>query len=247
MLLPAVRPGDTTGRAGGALGNATDRPMSPVHRLIRRHALLVAALFTTIGASFALMMIGLPDRSLAAAAQIDRTTENPRPHEEPLVDPRAERTVVGPGDVFLVPYGIERGICDRRQLAIDAFGGVVGLVGGSASERLASAGGDRPVYAVAGTAAGPLVGPKIARAMDEVDHHCIGRTLEYAPDNHRVRWQNEARDLSYIVVPVRTFQNDNGLYCREYRATTTMGGRSLEALASACRSANGSWKLLRSD
>ena len=191
------------------------------------------------------------DTSTVAPTLPDRGAETqPVLRNEPLVDPRAgtSRAEANPGDIFLVPYGIERGICDRRQLASDAFGGVVGLVGGSiASEAVAATGRSRTPYAVAGTAAGPLVGPRVGRVMDEVDHHCIGRTLEYAPDNHRVRWQNDAKDLTYVVTPVRTFQNQNGLYCREYIATTAMSGKALETVASACRSASGSWKLLRSD
>lgn len=170
---------------------------------------------------------------------------------EPLIDPRAERAHrvdASPSDIFLVPYGIERGVCDRRRLASDAFGGVVGLAaGGVGSETVAAASPSKAPYAVAGAAAGPLVGPRIGRMMDEVDHHCIGRTLEYAPDRHSVRWKNDLKALAYAIVPVRTFQNPNGLYCREYLASATVGGKALEALASACRGSNGAWKLLRSE
>ncbi len=170
---------------------------------------------------------------------------------EPLIDPRAERASradAGPSDIFLVPYGIERGVCDRLRLASDAFGGVVGLAGGGlGGEAVAAAGPSKAPYAVAGAASGPLVGPRIGRMMDEVDHHCIGRTLEYAPDRHSVRWKNEVKNLAYAIVPVRTFQNPNGLYCREYLASATVAGKALEALASACRGSNGAWKLLRSE
>lgn len=192
------------------------------------------------------------DSAMLAPAPSDGGLEPPAIlRSEPLIDPRAERASradAGPSDIFLVPYGIERGVCDRRRLASDAFGGVVGLAGGGlGGETVAAAGRSKAPYAVAGAAAGPLVGPRIGRMMEEVDHHCIGRTLEYAPDRHSVRWKNDVKDLAYVIVPVRTFQNPNGLYCREYLASATVAGKALEALASACRSASGAWKLLRSE
>lgn len=228
-----------------------------VRRILRRRVLIVLmALSATAGAPFVLaaMLAGPADADavIAPLPTSERGAEaQPVLRNEPLVDPRAERAIraeADPGDIFLVPYGIERGICDRRQLASDAFGGVVGLVGGSvAGETVVATGRGKAAYAVAGTAAGPLLGPRVGRVMDEIDHHCIGRTLEYAPDNHRVRWQNEAKSLTYVVIPVRTFQNQSGLYCREYLASTAVAGKSVEALAAACRGANGTWKLLRSD
>jgi surface antigen len=223
------------------------------HPVIRRYTppLLGVALAAALGATWSLP--GRADTTmLMPPAAADRSAEpSPGPRNEPLVDPRAERTnraEAGPGDIFLVPYGIERGACDRRRLANDTFGGVVGLVGGGiASETVAAAGRSKAPYAVAGAAAGPLVGARLARLMDEVDHHCIGRTLEYAPDHHRVGWQNDSKDLSYVVVPVRTFQNQSGLYCREYLARVAVAGKPIENLAAACRGATGAWKLLRSD
>lgn len=227
-----------------------------VHPVHRRHVLVLIGLLATAGVTVTFAaVLGLPasaETTLAAPPPADRTVDTqPTLHNEPLIDPRAERVnrvETQQGDSFLVPYGIERGVCDRRQLANDAFGGVVGLVGGvAATEAVVAAGRSKAPYVVAGAATGPLVGPRLARAMDDVDHHCVGRTLEYAPDNHRVRWQSETNNTAYLVVPVRTFQNQGGLYCREYLASVTVGGKAQEALASACRAANGTWKLLRSD
>jgi surface antigen len=227
-----------------------------VHRVHRRHALVLMGLLATVGVTVtfaaALGWPALAETTLAVPPPADRVNEAaPMLHNEPLIDPRAERVnrvESQQGDTFLVPYGIERGVCDRRQLANDAFGGVVGLVGGvAATEAVVTAGRSKAPYVVAGAATGPLVGPRLARAMDDVDHHCVGRTLEYAPDNHRVRWQSDTNGAAYVVVPVRTFQNPSGLYCREYVASVTVAGKAQETLASACRAANGTWKLLRSD
>ena len=224
-----------------------------VHPVHRRHVVVLIGLLAISGVTVMLAAaMGLPasaETTLAAPPPGDRATEaQPTLRNEPLIDPRAERinrVENHQGDAFLVPYGIERGVCDRRQLANDAFGGVVGLVGGVTSKDAVVTTGRSHV--VAGAATGPLVGPRLARAMDDVDHHCVGRTLEYAPDNHRVRWQSDTNNSAFLVVPVRTFQNQGGLYCREYLASVTVGGKAQEALASACRASNGTWKLLRSD
>lgn len=225
----------------------------PVHR---RRVLILLGMLATVGAPFAFSAVsGWPasaETTLAAPSPSHRGSEGqPVLRNEPLIDPRAERVnrvETSPGEAFLVPYGIERGICDRRQLANDASGGVVGLVGGVAkTEAVVTTGRSKVPYVVAGAAIGPLVGPRLARAMDDVDHHCVGRTLEYAPDSHRVGWQSETNGAAYTVVPVLTFQNQSGLYCREYVASVTIAGKAQESLASACRAANGTWKLLRSD
>ena len=45
-------------------------------------------------------------------------------------------------------------------------------------------------------------------------------------------------------MPVRTVQQADGTYCREFQQTVTVGGRTEEAYGTACRQPDGSWKIV---
>lgn len=136
----------------------------------------------------------------------------------------AERPAVAASlpTLSLVPYEIDRGLCDRTRLTADlAAGPAVVARGGIASTLVSGAAGAR---------------------MDVADQHCVGRVLEFAPDSRRVYWRNGNSGFTYAVVPARTFRDPTGVYCREYHASASQGPLLHQAHAIACRRANGSWR-----
>jgi surface antigen len=144
--------------------------------------------------------------------------------------------------VYVVPYGIEHGQCDRGIVSSEVVGGVIGgAVGGVAGAQFGKGKG-KTAATIGGAIVGVLVGASIGRSMDEVDQNCVGRILEHAPDRQRIRWAGE-RGADYTVVPLRTYEAD-GAYCREYQTEATVGGRVQHVYGTACRQPDGAWKIV---
>jgi surface antigen len=135
------------------------------------------------------------------------------------VAPQA-RSSADPYNLHRVPYGIDRGVCDRSAVAADIRDGLT-------------------------TAAEILVGSFIGAKMDTIDQTCVSTTLEYAQDQRRVLWRNGNTGLTYTVIAGQTFETDRGTFCREYSASATNGGRMQDVQEQACRQPSGSWKMTR--
>lgn len=120
-----------------------------------------------------------------------------------------------------IPYGIDRGICDRTALAGD-------LRRSGSSAR--------------GAVDNTLVGAAAGAKMDMIDQNCAGRVLEYAMDSRRIYWRNPDNGFTYAVVPTRTFQDATGAYCREYHTSASSGPVLQQVHGLACRRNDGAWR-----
>lgn len=127
--------------------------------------------------------------------------------------------------LHLVPYGIDRGICDRSMLATEIKSSSAGKGG-----------------AFGGSIAAPLVADAIGARMDMVDQNCVGRILEFAPDSRRVYWRSPDSGITYAVVPTRTYQNALGAYCREFHTSASSGSSLHQLHGRACRRTDGAWR-----
>jgi surface antigen len=144
--------------------------------------------------------------------------------------------------MYRVPYGIDRGYCDRGIVSSEVVGGVIGgAVGGVAGSQIGKGKG-KTAATIGGAIVGVLVGASIGRAMDDVDQNCVGRILEHAPDRQRINWSGD-RAEEYTVTPLRTFQTE-GMYCREYQTAATVGGKTQHVYGTACRQPDGAWKIV---
>lgn len=135
--------------------------------------------------------------------------------------PSPVETVTGPATLHLIPYGIDRGICDRVILAQDL--GRDGRTG-------------------RGSVGNAMVGAAAGAKMDMVDQNCVGRVLEYALDSRRIYWRNGDNGFTYAVVPTRTYQDATGAYCREYHTSATSGSLLQQVHGLACRRNDGAWR-----
>lgn len=140
--------------------------------------------------------------------------------------------------VYVAPYGIDVGRCNRDLLGAAIGGATGGFIGSNIGR-----GDGRTAAIVGGTIIGLLVGGSIGREMDRVDQSCVGQVLEYARPNQTVVWQSPD-DVRYQVTPIKTYEASPGRYCREYQTTATIGGRVRRAYGTACRQPDGSWKLI---
>jgi surface antigen len=135
-------------------------------------------------------------------------------------------------------YGIRGGHCDRREV-----GTVVGAVVGGAIGSAVGKGDDRLVAILVGSAIGAVVGREIGRDMDSSDRACMGHALELAEAGQWVRWDGNRDGLHYALKPGDGFDRD-GYACRRFTLERDLGGHSSRKDGSACRIAEGEWRLM---
>ncbi len=126
------------------------------------------------------------------------------------------------------------------------------LLGAGAGALLGShiGSGKGSLVAVAiGTLAGALIGQDIGRSLDQADKLAMERNAQYAlehtPTNTSTPWRNPDTGNSGKIIPIETYKSKTGDYCREYQQTVWIGGNEQQAYGTACRNADGSWKIIR--
>ena len=120
-----------------------------------------------------------------------------------------------------------------------ALGGLLGAQFGSGEGRLVTTG--------AGVLLGALVGSEIGRSMDHVDrmraNEAVTRSYS-APLGETIYWNNPRSGYAGTVTPMRDGTSARGQYCREFRQTITIDGRLAEGVGTACRQADGTWRIV---
>jgi surface antigen len=114
------------------------------------------------------------------------------------------------------------------------LGGVIGHEVGGGSGRTAAT--------IVGTLIGATVGGAIGRSMDDQDRIKTARTLETVRTGVPSQWVNPDTGHRYTVVPTRTYDVAGGP-CREYTVDGVIGGRKEAVHGTACRQADGSWRV----
>jgi surface antigen len=141
----------------------------------------------------------------------------------------------GGGDErYVMPYRIAEGTCDR-----DAVAATLGAAGGGL---IASSVSDDPRAIIGGMLAGALLATALSRTADPVDRGCFGQALEHAPSHQRIAWRSPKDGAAYQFTPLRSFQLDDGRYCREYTTVVARDGSAHTDRGTACRTADGSWR-----
>jgi surface antigen len=120
-----------------------------------------------------------------------------------------------------------------------AAGGLLGAQFGSGSGTIATA----VIGAIAGSALGSHIGQNMD-ARDREEHSTTtAAALESAPTGQSLPWRNDTSGNYGAVTPQRTWQRADGTYCREFTQTITVGGQQQRAYGTACRQADGTWKI----
>ncbi len=127
-----------------------------------------------------------------------------------------------------------------KQEAGMVIGGVLGgLLGAQVSDRDRDL---RNIAIIAGALAGTAIGGSIGRSMDDTDRMRAGQTLETVRTGVSSTWRNPDTDVSYRFTPTRTYTR-GAQPCREYSMTALIGGQEEEIVGTACRQADGSWRV----
>jgi len=134
------------------------------------------------------------------------------------------------------------GLSENKGLAIGGLGGAAG--GGL----IAAAMHANPAGIAAGVILGGLTGGLIGHLVDNKDKQIAAQSahqaLENTPSGQTVTWRNPDNGHTGTVTPVRTYQTNSGQYCREYTQTVTIDNRPQQSYGTACRQADGSWKIV---
>ena len=145
-------------------------------------------------------------------------------------------------------YGTDQRYCDHSalsQVLSTSKGNVVGTAAGAAAGGLLGSqfgkSSGKSLMTVLGVVGGALAGGAIGRSMDATDENCIGETLQHAPAEQPVAWQNPATGSSYWVTPTQGMRGPNGETCRDYVTDALVDGRKRQTRNTACRQADGSW------
>ena len=120
-------------------------------------------------------------------------------------------------------------------------------LGGFAGSKIGGGKGQLAAVAV-GTLAGAFIGRGIGQSLDNIDKLYAERaksSAAAAPVGQTIAWNNPDSGNSGTVTAVRDGTNARtGAYCREYRTTVDVGGRSQEAYGTSCRQPDGSWQII---
>ncbi|MBX7146854.1 MAG: hypothetical protein K1X44_06060 [Alphaproteobacteria bacterium] len=124
-------------------------------------------------------------------------------------------------------------------------------LGGWAGSEIGKRGSTGNLAATAGLAlVGAWLGNEIGSSLDRADQleaqRSAASALEYNRDGQGSSWSNPNTNHNGSTTPTRTYQQNNGTWCRDYETTVTIDGRPQKATGTACRQANGTWRVVNS-
>jgi len=121
-------------------------------------------------------------------------------------------------------------------------------LGGYIGSEVGGSGTSGAVGAAMGTLAGAMIGQDIGRRLDEADRiqhaRTTQRSLENSPTGQTNEWENPDTRNRGQVQPTRTYENESGQPCREFQQTIIVNGEEVDGYGTACRQADGSWKIV---
>ena len=123
------------------------------------------------------------------------------------------------------------------------IGAALGAAGGGL---LGAAAGGGATGIAAGVLLGGLLGGATGSYLDDQDKRTAANTTQQAldskPSGTTTTWTNPDSGHSGSVTPLRTYQANNGQFCREFEQSVTIGGKPQKSYGTACRQPDGSWQ-----
>ncbi len=147
-------------------------------------------------------------------------------------------------DFYALDVGIDRGRCDRRMVGSNA-GTLLGAVAGGLAGSTIGDGRGQVAATLGGVLIGAAIGSSLSGPQSYADHGCVVQTFERAPTGQAVVWDNPDIGARYSLTPTRTWEAEEGRYCREYNSVAEIGGRTQSVYGTACRQPDGSWEIVR--
>lgn len=121
-------------------------------------------------------------------------------------------------------------------------------LGGLLGSRIGGGSGNA-VATLGGVILGGFVGNEIGKSLDNADRAAMQartiQTLEREPSGKRVAWSNPDSGHGGWVEARPAKATAQGDTCREFTQTVVIGGKEQQAYGTACRQADGSWKIVQ--
>jgi surface antigen len=131
----------------------------------------------------------------------------------------------------------------------EKLGTILGAAAGAIAGSQVGSGKGRTTAVAVGTLLGSLAGSSVGKSLDKIDMMHLRNTqqgtLENNPSGKASTWSNPDSGNSGTITPQPARQTAQGVYCREFQQTITVGGRTEEAYGEACRQPDGTWKIVR--
>ncbi len=126
-------------------------------------------------------------------------------------------------------------------------GTVLGAIGGGLLGSQIGGGKGTLIAVGAGTLLGAFLGKSVGESLDRADVNYANQAqtkAHVAPVGQQISWSNPETGHSGTVTPRREGTDASGNTCREYQQTITVAGKTEQAYGTACRQADGSWKVV---
>ena len=142
--------------------------------------------------------------------------------------------------------------CAQNGMGWDAgtkqtVGTAAGAVGGGLLGSQVGGGSGQLWATGAGVLLGALVGSEVGKSLDRADQSYANSAMNQAyqaPIGETVSWTNPESGNYGSYTPVNEgYGNTSGRYCREYKQTIYVEGRSETAYGTACKNADGTWTM----
>ena len=121
-------------------------------------------------------------------------------------------------------------------------------LGALAGSQVGSGKGQLAAVAI-GALAGAWLGGEAGKSLDKADQAYAERTaqntLEHNTTGQTSNWRNPDSGHAGSYTPTRTYQTASGQNCREFETSVIIDGKTETATGTACRSADGTWKIVR--
>lgn len=126
-------------------------------------------------------------------------------------------------------------------------GALAGALGGGLLGAQFGGGKGQLLATGAGTLLGAFLGSEVGKSLDRADqqyHAEATQQAHTAPIGQTIAWQNPDSGHSGQVTPIRDGYTANNQYCREYRQSIVVDGRTETATGTACQNEYGEWELV---
>jgi len=145
-------------------------------------------------------------------------------------------------------FGTDQRYCDNSALGqalSTSKGNIVGsaaggALGGLVGNQFGKSQG-KGVMTALGVIGGALAGGYVGRSMDPSDQGCVAQSLQNAPADQPVAWQNPGSGSSYWVTPRDERSGPSGERCRTFVTDAVVHGRPTKTESTACRQPGGAW------
>jgi surface antigen len=149
--------------------------------------------------------------------------------------------------ICLISLGLAA--CETNQYGKkQSAGAVIGSIAGGILGAQVGKGSGKAAAAAAGAVLGLYLGSEVGKTLDRADKlyasQTANRAFESNPVGQSSGWKNPDSGNSGSFTPTRTVLQSNGEPCRDYETTVTIDGRTETAYGRACRSADGSWRIV---